>query len=435
MGSSAAPLMTARTHITGAGTVSLATTGAATAATAGRAAAGVAGRVTAVPGTATAAGLSLLPPVSPNLRLPDAWSALDKPAQHLPKEALTANARRWTWRWAQTAELLARRPDVDALPRQLAGGALLRLAVIGLCCEWPDLAPGAAAPSASPVPGSSASASASSTPVPVPGPPASAPAHRSPDDPPEAVTRLWRALCLRLYRRPTVPAGPVLATWNWRLDVPSGRTGRPYHPTDLLAPGALEPLYCWPSVAAAPQLARLLATQTAMLAAVAGLPRSAADLFESGCPADRLLQVLGEVETACETLRRLALDARQALTEAGPLSPAQRRVLDHVTAVPPGPRAPVRGPGVPGGRLPLALETPWLLLGGDSAVRRQGPPWSPLGGDSDREQARLLALVHMVGRQLDGQYRRHPAARTAHARALDAWLASAREYAAFRGAV
>ncbi|MEU6534549.1 hypothetical protein [Streptomyces sp. NPDC047000] len=380
MGSSAAPLMTARHHLTGAGTVTVATTG-----------------------TATAAGLSLLPPVSPNLRLPDAWSVLDKAAQHLPKEALTANARRWTWRWAQTADLLTRRPEVDGLPRQVAGGALLRLAVIGLCCEWPDLAPG---PPSAPVAG-----------------------HRSPDDPPEAVTRLWRALCLRLYRRPTVPAGPVLATWNWRLDVPSGRTGRPYEPADLLAPGALEPLYCWPSVAAAPELARLLATQTAMLAAVAGLPRSAADLFESGCPADRLLRVLDEVEAACETLRLLALDARRALDEAGPLSPAQRRVLHRVAAAPPGPRTPVRGPGVPGGRLPLALETPWLLLGGDSTVRRQGPPWSPLGGDTDREQTRLLALVHMVGRQLEGQYRRHPAARTAHGRAVGAWLASAREHA------
>lgn len=422
MGTSAAPLMTARTRTTGAGTVTPATAGGPAAEIAGRATAAVPrGATAAIPGAATAAGLSLLPPVSPNLRLPDAWSALDKPAQHLPKEALTANARRWTWRWAQTADLLTQRPDVDGLPRQVAGGALLRLAVIGLCCEWPDLTPGPVAPG-SVAPGS----------APLYAP---VPAHRSPDDPPESLTRLWRALCLRLYRRPTVPAGPVLATWNWRLDVPSGRTGRSYHPADLLVPGALEPLYCWPSVAAAPQLARLLATQTAMLAAVAGLPRSAADLFQSGCPADRLLQVLGEVEAACGTLRLLALDARRALTEAGPLSPAQRRVLDHVTAVPPGPRTPVRGPGVPGGRLPLALETPWLLLGGDSAVRRQGPPWSPLGGDTDREQARLLALVHMVGRQLDGQYRRHPAARTAHARAMDAWLASAREYAAFCGAV
>ena len=399
MRTSAAPLMPARTHARGAGTVSLATTGVATAATAGKAAPGT-------PDVATAAaGLSLLPPVTPNLRLPDAWSALDKPAQHLPKEALTANARRWTWRWAQSAELLTCRPDIERLPRQVAGGALLRLAVIGLCCDWPDLAPGAA-DSAAPVP-----------------------AHRPPDDPPEAVTRLWRALCMRLYRRPTAPAGAVLATWNWRLDVPSGRTGRLYRPADLLVPGALQPLYCWPSVAAAPALARLLAAQTAMLAAVAGLPRSAADLFQSGCPADRLLEVLGEVEAACETLRLLASAAGQALGEAEPLSPAQRRVLHHVTAVPTGKRPVVRGTGVPGGRLPLALETPWLLLGGDSAVRRQGPPWSPHGGDTDGEQARLLALVQMVGRQLDAQYRRHATARTAHARALDAWLAAAREHA------
>jgi hypothetical protein len=396
MGTPAAPLMTAHPRTPGVGTGAVAETVPGAAA------------VTAT-GVVTAAGLSLLPPVSPNLRLPDAWSALDKPAQHLPKEALTSNARRWTWRWAQSAALPGRSADVGQLPRQVAGGALLRLAVIGLCCDWPDLAPATA-----PAPSSASVA---------------VPAQRSPDEPPESLVRLWRALCLRLYRRPTVAVGPVLATWNWRLDVPSGRTGRPYLPSDLLAPGALQPLYCWPSPSAAPSLARVLTAQTAMLAAVAGLPRAAADLFESGCPADRLVRVLGEAEAACETLRLLSLDAQRALAEAGPLSPVQQRVLDHVRAVPPGPRAPARGPGVPGGRPPLALEAPWLLLGGDTAVRRQGPPWSPHGGDADREQARLLALLHMVGRQLPGQCRRHAAARTAHLRATDAWQAAAREHA------
>ncbi|MHB9858146.1 hypothetical protein [Streptomyces sp. YIM S03343] len=396
MGTPAAPLITTGTPMTVTGT------GTGTGPVVGAVPGVVAPTTT---GAATAAGLSLLPSVSPNLRLADAWSALDKPAQHLPKEALTTNARRWTWRWAQSAALLTQPADIDLLPRQTAGGALLRLAVMGLCCDWPDFAPG-------PAPTADAASEHSST-----------------DDPPQSLTRLWQALCLRLYRRPTVPVGPVLATWNWRLDVPSGRTGRPYEPAELLAADALEPLYCWPSPDAAPQLARQLTAQTAMLAAVAGLPRSAADLFEAGCPADRMIQVLGEVETACETLRLLSLDAQRALAEAGGLSPAQRRVLDRATAVPAGPRPPVRGSGVPGGRLPLALEAPWLLLGGDAALRRPGcPPWSPRGGDADREQARLLALTHMVGRQLAGQYRRHPAARTAHTRATDAWLAAAQEH-------
>lgn len=355
----------------------------------------------AVTGVAPATALSLLPPVTPNLRLPDVWSALDKPAQHLPKEPLTSNARRWVWRWAQSAVVLTRPVDVDRLPHQVAGGALLRLAVMGLSCDWPDLAPAAA--------------------------PASAAEYPPPDDPPEPLTRLWRALCLRLYRRPTVPVGPVLATWNWRLNVPRCRTGRPYHPSDLRIPGALEPLYCWPSTAAAPHLARLLVTRTAMLAAVTGLPHAAADLLRSGCPGDQLLQVLGEVEAACETLRLLSLDARHALTEVGPLSPAQQRVLDGVTAASAGLHTAVRGPGVPG-RLPLALEAPWLLLGGDRAVRQHRPPWSPRGGDADREQARLLALARTAGRRLAVRYRCR-AAREAHTRATDAWLTAAEEHA------
>ncbi|WP_432133695.1 MULTISPECIES: hypothetical protein [unclassified Streptomyces] len=343
--------------------------------------------------------LSLLPPVSPSLRLPAPWSVLDKPARHLLKEERTADARRWLWRWAQSAALPAGPADCERAPREVAGGALLRLAVVGLCCDWPDLAAG--------------------------------PAHRPPDVPPERVTRLWQALCLRLYRRPTVPVGPVLTTWNWRPVRPGGRTGRPCRPSDLLVPGALLPLYCWPSPDAAPDLARVLTTRTALLAASAGLPGTAAALAASGCPADRLVPVLEEADAVCATIRVLLAAARPGLAGGAarpPDSPVQRRVRERVLAPPPGPRGPAHLPGVPVGALPLALEAPWLLLGGGPA-RHTGPQWSPRHGEADREQARLLALLHTVGQDLAVRCRRHPAARAARTRALATWLTAAREHA------
>ncbi|MGW2235178.1 hypothetical protein [Streptomyces sp. NPDC001759] len=357
--------------------------------------------------SAPTAELSLLPPVSPSLRLPAPWSVLDKPAQHLPKEESTAGARRWLWRWAQSAALPTHPASCDRLSRQVAGGALLRLVVIGLCCDWPELGAGPVS------------------------------AHRPPDDPPEAVAQLWRALCLRLYRRPTVPVGPVLATWNWRLALPSGRTGLPYQAADLLVPGAVSPLYCWPSTTAAPRPTRLLMTPTLTLAAAAELPCRAAALHDAGVPADRLVPVLEEVREVCETIHGLLTAQHTPLPGAAaqpprPLSPVQRRMLDRAVAPPGGLRGPFPHPGVPGGSLPLALEAPRLLLGG-GPVRHQPPPWPAHAGDADREQARLLVLLHTVGQEVAARAGRRPATRAAHARATDAWLAAAQEHARWLG--